>query len=371
MLLEYKQRASAGRSGCGENARPTLVQGQFIPAWSQQAMIYPEVPMDERASAWLVTETYQSGKHQPAVTNDPHYAQSEDARLQQQSDDGGLSRLRSVHVQPEESEARCQVGVAVGRSRPREIAEAVRHPDVHGPPGVRWRDCCGRRVANGRGCPYLAEGHLARLPAGTAVIETRACDRNAGADRPRPRRNRANHRRRINECVGAGYRRQIAEAVRHPDVHGPPGQRWRDCCGRRVANGRVRCRYPAEGHLARLPAGTAVIETRACDRNAGTDRPRPRRNRANHRRRINECVGAGYRRQIAEAVRHPDVHGPPGQRWRDCCGRRVANGRGCPYPAEGHLARLPAGTAVIETRACDRNEGADRPEPGETEPTTG
>ncbi len=139
MLLEYKQRASAGRSGCGENARPTLVHGQFIPTWSQQAMIYPEVPMDERASAWLVTETYQSGKHQPAVTNDPHHAQSEDTRLQQQSADGGLSRLRSVHVQPEESEARCQVGVAVGRSRPREIAEAVRHPDVDRPPGVRRR----------------------------------------------------------------------------------------------------------------------------------------------------------------------------------------------------------------------------------------
>ena len=106
MFLEYQQRAGARRSGCGENARPTPVQGQFIPPWSQQAMVYPEVPVNERASAWLLTETYQSGKHEPAVTNDPHHAQREDARLQQLSDDSCLSRLRFVHVQPEESGAR-------------------------------------------------------------------------------------------------------------------------------------------------------------------------------------------------------------------------------------------------------------------------
>ena len=55
MFLEYKQRAGARRTGCGENARPTSVQGQFIPPWSQQAMVYPEVPVNERASAWLQT----------------------------------------------------------------------------------------------------------------------------------------------------------------------------------------------------------------------------------------------------------------------------------------------------------------------------
>ena len=69
-------------------------------------MVYPEVPVNERATAWLMTETYQSGKHEPAVTNDPHHAQREDARLQQLSDDSCLSRLRSVHAQPEESGAR-------------------------------------------------------------------------------------------------------------------------------------------------------------------------------------------------------------------------------------------------------------------------
>ena len=121
-FLEYQQRAGARRSGCGENASPTPVQRQFIPAWSQQPMIYPEVPLNERATAWLLTETYQSDKHEPAVTNDPHHAQREDTRLQQPSDDGCLPRLRSVHVQPEESGPRGQIGVAVGPSRPRQIA---------------------------------------------------------------------------------------------------------------------------------------------------------------------------------------------------------------------------------------------------------
>jgi hypothetical protein len=106
MSLEYKQRAGAGRSGCGEYARQTSVQGQFIPSWSQQAMVYPEVPVNDRATAWLLTETYQSGKHEPAITNDPHNAQREDVRLQQLSDDSCLLRLCLVHAQPEESGAR-------------------------------------------------------------------------------------------------------------------------------------------------------------------------------------------------------------------------------------------------------------------------
>ena len=106
MFLEYKQRAGARRTGCGENPRPTPVQGQFIPPWSQQAMVYPEVPVNERASAWLQTETYQSGKHEPAITNDPHHAQCEDAWFPQLSDDSCFSRLRLVHVQSEEFGAR-------------------------------------------------------------------------------------------------------------------------------------------------------------------------------------------------------------------------------------------------------------------------
>ena len=150
MFLEYKQRAGARRSGRGENARPTPVQGQFIPPWSQQVMVYPEVPVNERATAWLLTETYQSGKYEPAVTNDPHHAQREDARFRQLSDDSCLSRLRFVHVQPEEAGARWQVGVAVGPSRPRQIAEAVLHLTYTAPRVVRRRDGCGRPVGNGR-----------------------------------------------------------------------------------------------------------------------------------------------------------------------------------------------------------------------------
>jgi hypothetical protein len=39
MFVEYQQRAGARRTGCGENALPIPVQSQFIPAWSQQAMV--------------------------------------------------------------------------------------------------------------------------------------------------------------------------------------------------------------------------------------------------------------------------------------------------------------------------------------------
>lgn len=106
MFLKYEQRAGAGRSGCREYARQTSVQGQFIPPWSQQAMVYPEVPVNDRATAWLLTETYQSGKHEPAITNDPHHAQCEDGWFQQVSDDSCFSRLRIVHVQSEEFGAR-------------------------------------------------------------------------------------------------------------------------------------------------------------------------------------------------------------------------------------------------------------------------
>jgi len=81
MCLQYEQRAGARRSGRRENVPSTPVQGQFVPPWPQQAMAYPEVPVKERATARLLTETYQSGKHEPAVTNDPHHAQREDARL--------------------------------------------------------------------------------------------------------------------------------------------------------------------------------------------------------------------------------------------------------------------------------------------------
>ena len=100
MVLEHKQRAGAGRSGRGEKARPTPVQGQFIPPWSQQVMVYPEVPVNERATAWLLTETYQSGKYEPAVTNDPHHAQREDARFRQLSNDSCLSDSVSYTCSP-------------------------------------------------------------------------------------------------------------------------------------------------------------------------------------------------------------------------------------------------------------------------------
>jgi len=51
MSPEYKERAGARRCGRRKNAVPTPVQGQFIPAWSQQAMVYQEVPMNDRATA--------------------------------------------------------------------------------------------------------------------------------------------------------------------------------------------------------------------------------------------------------------------------------------------------------------------------------
>ena len=105
MSLEYEQRARARRSGCGENAPPTPVQGQFISPWSQQAMVYPEVPVNERTSAWLLTEIYQSSKYEPTGTHGPHHPHRKNARLQQLSDDRCLSRLGFVHVQPEESGA--------------------------------------------------------------------------------------------------------------------------------------------------------------------------------------------------------------------------------------------------------------------------
>ena len=106
MSLQYQKRAGARRSGCGRDCPPTPVQGQFIPPWCQQAMVYPEVPVNERASAWFQTETYQSCRHEPPVTNKPHHAQREEVRLHELSDDSCLSRLRSVHAQPEEFGAR-------------------------------------------------------------------------------------------------------------------------------------------------------------------------------------------------------------------------------------------------------------------------
>ena len=170
---------------------------------------------------------------------------------------------------------------------------------TYGPPRVRLR--VGFTVASVTSlrCQFPTEVHLAGLPAGTAVVETRASDRNGRADGPRPRRHRANHRRQINERVSAGCPGQIAEAVLHHHVQGPRGVRWRVGCRRRVGNGRVRCQFPTEVHLAGLPAGTAVIETRACDRNGRADGPRPRQHRANHRRRINERASAGFRGRIA------------------------------------------------------------------------
>jgi hypothetical protein len=66
-------------------------------------MVYPEVPANERASAWLLTEIHQSGKYEPTATDDLHHPHRDNARLQQLSDDSCLSRLGFVYVQPEES----------------------------------------------------------------------------------------------------------------------------------------------------------------------------------------------------------------------------------------------------------------------------
>ena len=126
MCLEDEQRAGARRSGRGENARPTHVQGQFIPPWFQQASAYPEVPANERATAWLLTETYQSGKDEPAVMNDPHHPQREYAGFRQLSDDRCLlatpfrtraSRRRWGHVA-----RRCSRRPVSPRQSPRQSA---------------------------------------------------------------------------------------------------------------------------------------------------------------------------------------------------------------------------------------------------------
>jgi len=105
MFFEYEQRARARRSGCGENGPPTPVQGQFISPRCQQAMVYAEVPVNERPSAWVLTEIYLSSKYEPTDTNGPHHPHHKNARLLQLSDDRRFARLGFVHVQPEESGA--------------------------------------------------------------------------------------------------------------------------------------------------------------------------------------------------------------------------------------------------------------------------
>ena len=69
MFLHYKEHAGAGRSRCGENPRPTPVQSEFIPPWSQQPTVYPEVPVNERTSAVV---SRASGRGHPALPGCAH-----------------------------------------------------------------------------------------------------------------------------------------------------------------------------------------------------------------------------------------------------------------------------------------------------------